>query len=707
MPELLFELGVEELPASAVRRASAQLAEEIVRRLEEAHLSSTGVTSLSTPRRLIVGIAEVPARQEDSSKDIRGPGLKAAFGPDGQPAPALLGFCKSQGVDPSEVRTEGDYVWVTKLVPGRATLEVLAELLPSAVRALTFDKTMRWGEQRMRFARPIRWILASFGGELVSFEIEGIPAGQESRGHRFNFPEAFSASDFETLVRELRSRQVEPDPGRRETMIRDGAARVATQGTPDLKPELVEENVFLTEWPVALEGEFRAEYLELPDAVLETAMAKHERFFPIRLSDGSFTNRFISIRNGGVDEVVRQGNAWVLNARFNDAKFFFDQDHRHQLDDFLAMTERMTFQEKLGNVRQRADRLAPLAAAWAQATGASEEEVEWARQAGLYAKADLSTGLVSELASLQGVIGGEYARREGFPEPVAQAISAHYHLDAVSDWSSPGGRTAVRLLAADQLDKLIGYLGLGLEPTGSSDPYGLRRAVTFLIEAAWRWPDRWPALSAVLPVGLRLYADQGHSFESESILKSLESIFRGRYEALLPDVRYDVRAAAIVPGEGASLDDPQVVRKRCQLMTQLAEEPAWIQTMTRPSNIVQAAVRKGEFTLPAESSATVLASIAPSSLDSGEGETLRQAALRAQEDFMRAWEADELAAMSTALQSLLGPINGFFESTMVMAEDPSVRQARLTLVAGVSQFLSRCGDWSQIVLEEAPETHPK
>jgi glycyl-tRNA synthetase beta chain len=688
MPELLFELGCEELPASAVRRAYEQLRQEIVVRLGEAMVGHGGSDALGTPRRLIVRVEDVAERQPDLTKEMRGPALKAAFGPDGAPTPALLGFCRGQGVDPEHVRRDGDYVWVDKHVPGRPSGEVLAEVLPAAVRALVFDKTMRWGASRMRFARPIRWILAAFGGERVPFEIEGVESGLTSRGHRFNHPAPFEARTFAALVEGLRAREVEPDPAVRAERIRAGARRVAS-GEPDLSDALVEENVFLTEWPEALEGEFRAEFMELPEPVLVTAMAKHERFFPVRGPNGLLLNRFVSIRNGGVDEVVREGNAWVLNARFNDAKFFYDEDAKRSMDDFLAATERMTFQERLGSVRQRSERLGELAAFLAGSYGFDRAGVEDARQAGLYAKADLSCGLVGELPALQGVIGAAYALRDGFSDPVAQAIGGQYDLARNLPLDQPGRQLGAIVLAADQIDKLAGYLGIGIAPSGSSDPFGLRRAVSLLVEVAWAWPGPRPGYLAAFHQAIALYGRQGIAIEEATA--TLADQFLGRYEALLGhEVRHDVLAGAV--GAGANLLDPRQIRLRAECLALAATDSGFVQTATRPLNIVAAAEKKG---IPFEKT-DALREIDHAVLGSPEGETLAQAMVSAREKLEAGALAESADRVIEALRELENPINAFFEATMVMVDDFEQRTARLNLLSATCEMLLVAGDFTKL-----------
>lgn len=681
MAELLFELGVEELPASFVAGASRQLADEIQARLTEERVGFGGVEVFSTPRRLIVAVHGLDSMQPDSTKDMRGPGVKAAYDANQQPTPALLGFCRGQGVDPKDLRTEGDYVWVTKHISGKPTSELLPAILEGAVRALKFDKTMRWGTARMRFARPIRWILAALDGQLVEMSIESVTSGLTSRGHRFNFPEEFEARTLDQLLTELRSRNVEPDPlVRRERILSE--TKQAASGSPVMTEELLDENTHLSEWPSALEGEFKSDFLELPEPVLITAMAKHERFFPVRGTDGKLLNRFISIRGGGEEATVRSGNEWVLNARFNDAKFFFDEDKKLTFDDFLARTDRMSFQEKLGSVRQRADRLAALCAYQASAMGLDPET---ARLAGLYAKADLSTGLVSELSSLQGVIGGEYARRAGMPSEVADAIACQYRLsDLANDATSP--ILGMLLARADQLDKLAGYLGLGLAPSGSSDPYGLRRAATFLIEAGWTWPGLASGDLEAITTACRLIQEAGLPNDAAKAVELLQEIYIGRYKALLSDHRYDLVEAAMMESEPTELLNSSSVRFRVLALELGASDTAFVQAATRPLNIV-AAARKKSIDIPSHLPN-------PSDLDSAEGIQLLEAGEAA-----AAQSAKTPEDLISTLRKLQAPIDVFFDSTMVMVEDERVRSARLAMLDHVGRTLLRAGDWTKVVLE--------
>ncbi|HMS55398.1 MAG TPA: glycine--tRNA ligase subunit beta, partial [Fimbriimonadaceae bacterium] len=626
------------------------------------------VQHYSTPRRLIVAVSGVQDQQPDMVADVRGPSAAAAYDAEGKPTKALEGFLRGQGATLESVRKDGDYVWVSKTTIGRPTREVLADLLPVAVKSLSFDKSMRWGSSRMRFARPIRWMLASFGGELVNFEIEGVRSGLESRGHRFLNPEKFEAKTLDELLNGLLMRNVEPDPREREKRIREGATIIAT-GTPLMTDSLVSENVNLTEWPSPLEGEFRVDFLDLPEPVLITAMAKHEKMFPVRDRAGNLINKFIFVRNSGEEAVVREGNAWVLNARFNDAKFFYDEDKHHGMDAFLAKTGGMLFQEKLGTVLDRAYRLEKLAAFIAEQIGA---DAALAAKAALYAKADLSTGLVSELPALQGAIGAEYAKRAGFEPEVCRAIEVQYEPAKVES----GDLVAACVVLADQLDKLSGYLGLGLLPSGSSDPVGLRRAGATLLEISSVLGDRLSDFSPLVDKAVSLY--EGHAFDPNAVTLALSDILEGRYEVTYSSVRHDVLAAALGPNL-----QPSLVSSRVTAMQLVQDDVAFIQTASRPLNLAEAARKKGE-TLDLNTTR----------LDSPEGEALRNAVNTVAERVKSVANAADLIA---ALKTLDQPINAFFDSTMVMAEDPAIRASRLGLLQLVADLLNQAGDFTKLV----------
>lgn len=672
MPNLLFELGCEEMPASAVAQAEADLRTEFETRLKESGLDVGSIQSFATPRRLIIGCQGIAERQADREEEARGPRAGAAFDSDGNPTKALEGFCRGQGISAADVFVRDDYVWFKKSIEGQNAVDVLSNLIPDAVKALKFDKTMRWGTEKARFVRPIRWILAKLDNQVVPFEIFGVASGAKSCGHRFMAPEFFEPKDWDNHIELLRKNFVEPDSSRRRELIINGAIS-ASSATPDLSEDLIDENMHLAEWPMAHEGAFDSEYMSLPEPVLVTAMAKHERFFPVRDAEGNITNKFISIRNNGDEALVKKGNEWVLNARFNDARFFYLEDQKKSLDDFLALTEQMLFQDKLGTVRQRADRLANLTSIVNIALGGHEVESEEARMAGLYAKADLSSGLVSELSSLQGVIGGEYARREGMSEKVAIAIAGQYKIPKEA---TEQNRMAIALLVADQMDKLAGFLGLGLIPKGSSDPFGLRRAATLSIQAAWLSQSDVD-YTQIFREAFKGYQAQRIVLESKVAEDALADLFAGRYEALLTGVSHDVQEA--VNSGWLSLSAPLLYLQRTKWLSEAKTRPETVQTFTRPLNILNSARQKGQ--LPVDSKTQ------ESSLKSEPAKNLFAAVNGVQQEGL------------AGLYELEKPIHEFFESTMVMDEDINVRNANLALLLLVEEKLLKVGDFTKLVFE--------
>lgn len=675
MPELAFELGCEELPASQVLKVSKTLEQEIVGRLSSARLTPSGSACLSTPRRLLVRVEGIPERQEDEIKKQRGPALAGAFSPDGSPTKALEGFLRGQGASLESLEKDGEYVWVTKTIPGRSSAEILAEILPEAVKSLTFEKTMRWGSGRMRFSRPIRWILALLDGEVVPFTLEGIESGNKSKGHRFISPDFFEASSWQSLVEGLRERSVEPDPEARRAKILCEVEKSAP--TAMLTNDLVDENVHLTEWPTVTVGAFREDFLELPEPVLVTAMAKHEKMFPVAAPEGGVTNQFVFVRNGGEEEKVKAGNAWVLNARFNDARFFFREDRKSDLHSFLEKTAGMVFVEKVGTVRQRADRLAAL-------TQFLVPGSDHATAAGLYAKADLSTGLVGELSSLQGVIGGDYAAREGFAPEVCSAIACQYSLPSALALQGDAKVLAVNLVCADQIDRLAGCLGAGFIPTGSSDPYALRRAAGLLIEAGFKLEGQVDWIPA-LREAHRLFGEQGIELSPVEVVESaFLTLLAQRYESQIEGLRYDAVQAALEAG----VSQPKRVLFQAQVMHELRGHAELVQTLLRPANILAAAEKKGFATEgTAEKGSDLSDSLA----------TASASALKQVESALASLDVN---AAINALKSLEAPINAYFEGTMVMAEDEAVRTSRLALVKESAAPASLLGDIRKLVIED-------
>lgn len=499
MPSLLLEVGTEELPARFVEPARRQLADLLRAELERERLPAEQLRSWATPRRLAVLARGLPGRQPDVEREVRGPAAHVAFDARGRPTAAAVGFARSQGVPVESLERRptpaGEYVFARRIERGRPAVEVLRELLPRVVTSLTFPKTMRWAGHDVRFARPIRWLVALLDAEVVPFELAGVPSGRQTYGHRQLSPgphEVPHAEEYEEVVRrgfvladrELRRAEV-------VRQVRQRARETQADAEPDLPDELVDEVTDLVEWPTAFAGWFDPGFLDLPEPVLVTVMRHHQRYFPVRGPHRGLVNVFVGVRNG--DEVgldtVREGNEWVLRARLVDARFFYQEDRKRPLEEWAERLGSLTFHEKLGSMQDKADRLVRLCGWLAGHAGLEPVRPRLERAARL-CKADLVTHMVGEFPELQGIIGAIYARQDGVWHEVCDAIEEHYRPRGAGD-ELPKTPLGALLAVADRADTLAGFLGVGIVPTGSGDPYGLRRAASGLLDILY---DRRQAL---------------------------------------------------------------------------------------------------------------------------------------------------------------------------------------------------------------------
>ena len=495
MAELLLELFSEEIPARMQVRAREDLARLLAGKLAEAGLEYKEIKTFATPRRLTAMVEGLPARSPDVREEKKGPRVDA-------PEAAIKGFLKSAGlgsVDQAEKRDDKKGAYYVALIEkrGRPTAEVVAEIVPEIVRNFPWPKSMRWGSGKLRWVRPLHCILCLFDGKVVEFEIDGIKAGKKTRGHRFMAPEPFAVKNFADYAEKLREAKVVLDGGERAKIILDGARALAkTEKLTLVEDEgLLAENAGLTEWPVALMGSFDRAFLEVPAEVLATAMKTHQKCFSLRQGD-NLANQFILIANlksqdGG--KAIVAGNERVIAARLADAKFFFDQDRKVMLEERVPKLKDIIFHDKLGSQYDRIQRLRLLARDIAPLVGA---EPDLAERAAMLAKADLLTGMVGEFPELQGVMGRYYALDQQENPSVANAIAAHYKPLGPSD-EVPREPVAIALALADKLDMLVGFWAIDEKPTGSKDPYALRRAALGVIRIVLENNVRLPLLKQV------------------------------------------------------------------------------------------------------------------------------------------------------------------------------------------------------------------
>lgn len=556
MVDFLLEVGVEELPADFVSSAIAQWQERIPQSLTAEFLTSSSIEVYGTPRRLAVLIKGLPNKQSDREEEIKGPPAKAAF-KDGQPTKAAIGFARKQGVEVTDLELrdtpKGEFVFIQKQILGTATSEILQTLCLKWITELEGKRFMRWGDGDIRFPRPIRWLVALLDDKILPLELpngsETIKSDRVSRGHRVLHPESISLNAAADYVTALRQSFVEVDSALRKHSIEEQVQAVAQEigGTAEIYPELLGEVTNLVEYPTAIVGKFEPAFLDLPTEVITTVMVTHQRYFPIKHqgSDNLLPN-FITISNGAPEQsqVIAEGNGRVIRARLADAKFFYKADCDEHLDTYLPQLEAVTFQAKLGTMRDKVDRIMEVANAIASQLNLNEEQQKEIESTALLCKADLVTQMVYEFPELQGVMGEKYALVSGETATVAKGIFEHY-LPRGADDILPETLNGQVVGLADRLDTLVSIFGLSMIPTGSSDPFALRRAANAVLNIIWH---------ANLEVNIKELIQQGaNEFlashqDQESPVEALEEFFMQRIRTLLQDEKnldYDLVKAIL------------------------------------------------------------------------------------------------------------------------------------------------------------------
>ncbi|CAN5477250.1 glycine--tRNA ligase subunit beta [soil metagenome] len=709
MAEFLFEIGLEEIPARMIAGAQAELAKRLVGMLERERLVAAGVEtkSFSTPRRLAVWVKDVAARQEDMSEELLGPATKIAY-KDGVATPAAVAFAKKAGVAVEDLKTvatpKGEYLAATSVKAGRAAAEVIAAGLPKELAGVYWAKSMYWRAGKPeRFVRPVRWMVALLGDAVVPVAFAGKTAANVTYGHRVLFePQEIILTAPGAYEKALADAFVVVDVEARRHRIRKALDRICRAGDTagaGLRWRedhgLVDKLTHLTEWASGLEasakssvvmGEFEAAYLELPEEVLVTVMRDHQSYFAVEDKDGKLAPYFLAVLNMEADEaglgVIRHGNARVLRARFNDARFFWEFDQRVPLVERVKLLESVTFQKDLGSYAKKAERVRVVASALAGLVSVRGASVD-ARaldEAVLLAKADLTSELVKEFTELQGVVGGLYARAQGFGAATAAAIYDQYLPESMED-SVPRTVEGALLAISDKADTIAGMFGLGLEPTGSKDPFALRRAANGVVKIL--------AESAVaLPLSLGDVVDT--ATKDEAVRLRVEVFFAERLEFYLREANgqaYDVVKAVLVVGANDVRD--AVARAEAVTAVRGGEDFAAVSAaFKRMKNILAHAGEKG-FASSGSVDAALLTEPTEKALAERSAELAGSVkALRAEKKYVAALEA---------IATLRPQVDAFFDAVMVMAPDAEVRGNRLALLERVLGDFSGIADFAEIV----------
>lgn len=683
--ELFLEIGTEEIPAGFLPLAMADLERLLRKELETARIGFGAVKTFATPRRLAIAVAEVAAEQQRQELTLAGPSVKVAFDAEGNPTKAALGFARANGVEVSElsqVETDkGTYLYLSKVMEGRPTAELLPEMLPRLIAAIPFKKSMRWKDLDVRFARPMHWIVALYGGEVVPFTFGNLQSGNSSQGHRFMAPGKFTVTGVESWLAAAERHFIQPDPARRRELIAAGVAEAARAAGGSVNPDekLLDEVSYLVEDATPLCGAFEEKYLALPRELLITSMREHQRYFTLIDGAGQLLPRFITISNTRAEDpsVVVRGNERVLRARLSDAMFFWNEDQKVKLESRLEALKSVVYQAKLGTSYEKVMRFRELANGLAAAL--DPEVAPLVDRAALLAKCDLETGMVYEFPELQGVMGREYAKLEGEDPRVALAIYEHY-LPIQAGGQLPSDNVGAFVSLADKIDSICGCFGVGLIPTGTADPYALRRSAIGILNIVI---DRGFRLSVPELVGrsLALLAPKLTRPAAEVQAEVVEFI-RLRLVNMLATQGYpqDVVEAVLSAGFDDVLDALERVRALAELKGREDFEPLAV-AFKRVGNIIKGgvdqAVDAGLFEAPCEGA-------------------LWNALQQVQGTVLAATAAGRYGEALQAIAGLRAPVDAFFDGVMVMAKDDAVRNNRLALLTGVAALFQGIADFSRI-----------
>lgn len=701
--ELLLEIGVEELPYQFIVPALASLKESAERLFNTQRLTVQAVRTMGTPRRLAIVIDGLVTRQTSVTKETMGPSKAVAFDQSGQPTKAALGFAAGQDVAVQDLQVrptpKGEYLFAVKREEGRATAAVLRDTLPQLVSGLAFPKAMKWNETGLRFARPIRWVMALYGGSVLPIEVVGIKASNQTKGHRvLGGGKWVSIRDAASYISTLERQGVIVDPQRRRTLIEEQIAAICHKTGFQLNHDeaLLDQAVYTTEWPCVVLGDFKPEYLAVPAEVLMTSMKEHQGFFSVKdRKSGNLAAHFIAVANNRVKDMslIREGNERVLAARLADAKFFFDEDQKVRLEERTKKLGGVMFHQKLGTMAQKQERVKKLAGFIATHVSSGQDELrQICERAAALSKADLLTGIVGEFPELQGVMGGEYAKHDGESEAVSQAVREQY-LPRAIEGALPITVAGQVLSLADRFDTIAAFFSVGIVPTGSEDPFALRRHATAIVRIL---------LEGKLRVNLMSFINQAIHMVSEDRFKAVPGFeqqgVRQITEFVFERVRYYVR---IVYGLRDDLID-SVLKSACDMsvdLVDLVQKMKAVQTVTRKPEFDPLIVGFKRAHRLVEKEQWDHQQVEAARFQHPSESALHKAVVEERGKMSMALEAGDYNKVLDSLVGLKTVIDDFFAAVMVNAEDQAIRSNRLSLLKEVDELFMSFADFSQIVVQ--------
>ncbi len=684
---VLFEIGLEEMPARFLTDTEKQLTEKTVAWLNESRLTYEKLETFITPRRFAVLIHHLSAKQPDLNEEVRGPKLQIAKDQAGEWSKAAIGFCKGQGksVDDIVVKTvDGhEYIFVEKYIEGQLATAILPDF-KDVVLSLNFPKNMRWGHRSLRFIRPIKWILALNDSDIIPFEIEGVESSNETRGHRF-LGQTITVADALSYEAALKDECVIADASKRQAMIVEQikALEAEQDFVVPMDEDLLEEVTHLVEYPTVFYGEFSKDFLDVPEEALITSMKEHQRYFPVRQTDQTLLPYFIAVRNGNRDHIdtVKRGNEKVLNARLKDAVFFYEEDQKQSIEANNEKLTRMVFQEKLGTLHDKVERVTAISQSVAIALQLDQAVVKDVHRAAEISKFDLVTQMVNEFTNLQGVMGEKYARLKGESEAVSIALNEQYMPRSAQD-HLPASTVGQILSVADKMDTIVGCIAVGLMPTGSQDPYALRRQAMGVVQILERfgWSVTFENLLDLIISHYETTSIEVADYEA--VKQNVTDFFRARVSFLAKERGIERDVVEAVTHKGLSQLHQLFIK--AHLLEDKRKDETFKQTeeaLVRSLNLAKkAATTEVEAHLFENESETALY------------QTLLE--VRAPFETRMVEEAYEEAL--SELEALTPAINRFFDETMVMAENDKVKNNRLALLNQVKQLVDQLGDFTQI-----------
>lgn len=681
---LAFEIGTEEIPAFDLAGAVKQLSTMVPSLLDDAAIPHGAVKIFSSPRRLIVIAEEIPEATEEKNEVFKGPSAKIAFDAEGNPTKAAQGFARGKGVDPSSLVVEDGYVYARTHTPSVNVASLLSSVLNKIIHGLSWPRSQRWGVQSEYFTRPVRWIVALFGNEVIDFTFAGLVAGRTTYGHRFLAPGPFEVADADSLVDVVRSASVIPSEAEREQVIREGVAKAEAETgfTAVLHPKTLVEVINLAEYPTVLVGTFDEEFLKVPEEIIVDAMLVHQRYFPLYDKDGKLTNRFIVVSNGdpACAETIVDGNERVVRARLYDAKFFYDEDLKQPLESYVDHLGEVVFQEKLGTMLDKTNRIQRLADHLAEDAGLAGQDLSDVERAARLCKADLVTSAVVEFTSVQGVMGSYYAAASGETVQVAQAIEQHYRPRFAGD-EAPDTVVGKIVAIADKLDTVCGLFAVGQGPTGSSDPFALRRSAIGIVAMLSGKDAVEVSLVAAIDAALASYAQQGIEFDTDAVRRDVIEFFITRTKVMMRDAGNSIDAIDAVLSAGVQ-EPVELINRVSALEAARSEQPEVFEDLAtayaRANNLC-------DSKLGTEVNEGLLSEVE---------QALVRAVGQAESNVASALENNNYAAALSELAALRKPIDLFFESTMVMDEDQALRENRLRLLNSFVAVFANVADFA-------------